>query len=375
MEITLVGRCAGGLLVALLLVAATARGQELAMLADSEAGLPNAPSWGMAVPMALQAGGAQEVKQGTASVAGVVLDISEAGVAEATVTLTQEGAAERVMQSGERGVFLFTELPAGMYHVTITAKGLETFVSSEISLRAGEHHELPRIALPIETATSSVQVTVTQDELAEDQIRAAVQQRVLGVLPNFYSSYIWNAAPLRTKHKFELGLRSITDPAAFIVSGIVAGVEQASDTFPSYHQGAEGYAKRLGAAYGDAVIGRMVGSAILPSLLHQDPRYFYRGSGSTLSRAWYAVTRSVICRGDNGRWQPNYSHVLGSLAAGGISSFYRPDRDRGVRLVERSLLVGTAGTAAVNLVREFALRRVTSKVPAYAQGKGEAAAE
>ena len=176
---------------------------------------------------------------------------------------------------------------------------------------------MPEIALPLENEHAEVTVTVTQDQLAEAQLKAEVQQRVFGVLPNFYSSYIWNAAPLKPKHKIELALRSVTDPAVFLVTGITAGVQQADGKFDKgYGQGAAGYGRRYGAAYGNLVVGRVIGSAILPSLFHQDPRYFYLGTGSIKSRAWYAMSRAVITRQDNRRAQLNYSHLLGSVAAG-----------------------------------------------------------
>ena len=72
----------------------------------------------------------------------------------------------------------------------------------------------------------------------------------------------------------------------------------------------------------------MLGAAVLPSILHQDPRYFYQGSGSIGSRAWHALSSAFICRGDNGNRQFNFSHILGNFAAGGISNLYRPDNDR-----------------------------------------------
>ena len=95
------------------------------------------------------------------------------------------------------------------------------------------------------------------------------------------------------RQKFDLAFHSITDPVEFVGTGIIAGAEQATDTFPGYGQGAEGYAKRYGAAYADDVLGRVIGSAILPSLIHQDPRYFYKGSGSVRSRAFYAMSRAA----------------------------------------------------------------------------------
>jgi hypothetical protein len=225
------------------------------------------------------------------------------------------------------------------------------------------------MVMAIAGTTTEVRVNVTQTELAQEQIKAAEQQRVLGVLPNFYSSYIWDAEPLNAKQKFNLAFHSISDPIEFLGTGIIAGAEQANGTFSGYGQGAAGYAKRYGAAYADDVIGRMIGSAILPSLLHQDPRYFYKGSGSVRSRAYYAVTRALITRGDNGQLQPNYSRLLGSFAAGGLANLYYPRSDRGLGLTLGDGLVSIAGHAADNLIREFVLRRLTPKVPDFERGK------
>ena len=146
----------------------------------------------------------------------------------------------------------------------------------------------------------------------------------------------------------------------FAVTGVVAGVEQATDAYSGYGQGAQGYAKRYGASYADLVTGTFIGGAIFPSLLKQDPRYFYKGTGSTRSRFLYAVANSVICKGDNGHWQPNYSLILGSLASGGISNLYYPEKDRnGFGLTVQNTLVGLAETGAINLLQEFVMRKLT----------------
>ena len=224
-------------------------------------------------------------------------------------------------------------------------------------------------SLPIATANTDVRVFASRDEVAAAQVQLAEKQRVLGILPNFYSSYIWDAAPLTPKLKFNLALRSTTDPVTFLITGGLAGVEQAHNTFPGYGGGPEGYAKRYGAAYADNVVGRMIGSAILPSVFRQDPRYFYKGTGSITSRALYAIGATVIARGDNGHSEPNYSHVLGNFAAAGISNLYRSPADRSATLTLRNGLIITGSNAVANLVREFLLRKITSQVPAYEQGK------
>src|SRR5277367_1217630 len=305
----------------------------------------------------------------TSSVSGAVLDVNGGVVPGAQVTLAAETPpSSRAVLSNDGGGFSFPSLAAGKFTITVTAAGLEA-ASSEIVLQPDEKLIVPEFRLPPAATTTSVQVSVTQTELATEQLRAEVQQRVLGVLPNFYSSYIWDAAPLSSGQKYQLALRSIADPFAFVGTGIFAAAEQWQNTFPGYGSGAQGYAKRYGAAYADEALSRMIGSAILPSLLHQDPRYFYRGTGSKKARALYAISAAVICRGDNGKAQPNYSYILGSFAAGGISNLYHPAGDRGVGLTIGNGFLNVAAHAVDNLAREFVFRKLTPKVPDYAQGK------
>ena len=174
---------------------------------------------------------------------------------------------------------------------------------------------------------------------------------------------------MTTKLKFKLALRTTTDPVTFFVVAGVAGAEQAHKTFPGYGQGSEGYAKRYGASYADTVAGRMIGSAILPAVLHQDPRYFYQGSGTTRSRLLHALVSTVVCRGDNGRLEPNYSHILGSFAAAGLSNVYRAPQDRQASLTFRNGFIIVGSGAVVNVLREFVSRKLTSSVPVFAKGK------
>ena len=336
--------------------------QQKAGLPVSTSDLPNAP-----VPGGVSA---QTPDQRSGSISGTVLDINGGIVPDATVTLVdQDALGERVAKSDAEGNFIFTGLSAGTYLLTVASAGLETFVLPKLVLSVGQKYIVPHIGLPIAAMNTDVQVTVTQNEIAQEQLKEAEKQRVFGIIPNFYSSYIWNAAPLSPKQKIELAFRSKTDPVAFAASGITAGLEQASNRFPAYGQDAQGYAKRYGASYANGAISRLIGSAILPSLLHQDPRYFYKGLGSIPSRTLYALSSAVVTRGDNGHRQPNYSRVLGSFAAGGISNLYHPAGDRGAMLTVNNALIGTAADAVSNVVREFLLRGLTPRIPAYANGK------
>jgi hypothetical protein len=141
--------------------------------------------------------------------------------------------------------------------------------------------------------------------------------------------------------------------------GAVAGIQQSQNTFGGYGQGAQGYAKRYGAGFADYVTGTFIGGAILPSLLKQDPRYFYKGTGSKTSRALYAISMAVVCKGDNGRWQAAYSAILGSLIAAGISNSYYPPHDRGAALTFENTAIGIGTTAAANLFQEFIVKKIT----------------
>jgi len=287
------------------------------------------------------------------------------------VTLKSTNSAEppKTTQTDANGRFQFTGIPPGSWQLTVSSEGFATQAVA-LMLHPGENFEPPAIVLPFATATSQVEVTASQLEVAQAQLKDEEEQRVFGVIPNFYVVYAPNAPPLNPRQKFHLAWRSSIDPVTFLAAGFFAGVGQAADQYGGYGQGAQGYAKRFGANYADSFIGTMIGSAILPSMLKQDPRYFYKGVGSTRSRVLYALANSVMCKGDSGRWQVNYSGILGSMAAGGISNLYYPAADRnGIALTFENLGLGIAGNAAQNLFQEFLVRKLTPKLPNYTPSK------
>ena len=307
--------------------------------------------------------------QGDASLSGTVIAVGGAAVPNARVALQGEGIPARTAVSDSAGRFSFIGLPAGSYQVTVSSPGLRSAAPAAVVLAAGEARKLPPVTMALSTVKTNVEVTASPEQVAAAQVQLAEKQRVLGIIPNFYSSYVWNAAPLTPKLKFNLAVRSSVDPLTFMIVGGVAGVEQAHNTFPGYGSGPGAYGKRYGAGYADNIIGRLLGSAIFPSVFHQDPRYFYLGKGSVGSRALYAIDSTFITRGDNGRNEPNYSHLLGNFTAAGISNLYRAPSDRSASLTLRDGLIITGTNAVGNLVREFILRKITTKVPAFEQGK------
>ena len=300
------------------------------------------------------------------TVSGTVVDGTGAVVAGARVKLSREGQSlSQDVASDSDGQFSFAGVSPGPFQLTITAAGFATQTSSG-TLHSGEDLLVPPIALMIAAATAEVQVSMTPTEVAEAEIKDEEKQRVLGVIPNFYVTYNPAAAPLNPKQKFELAWRATVDPVTFGLTGAVAGLEQAVDMYSGYGQGAQGYGKRFGASYANSVLSTFIGGAILPSLFKQDPRYFYKGTGSRRSRFFYAMATAVICKGDNGHWQANYSYLLGTLSASGISNLYYPEADRGAALTFENALIGIGATAANNVLQEFIIRRLTHNVPKYA---------
>ncbi len=150
----------------------------------------------------------------------------------------------------------------------------------------------------------------------------------MGVMATFNTTTNKNALPLSPGQKFKLFFKSSTDPWPFLLAGAVAGIGQASDSFPEWGQGAQGYAKRFGAAYSDAFIGNFFGNAVLPVVLREDPRYFQKGTGAPMKRFLWAAASTFWCKRDNGKWGPNYANVGGNMIGAAISRAYYPPSER-----------------------------------------------
>jgi Carboxypeptidase regulatory-like domain len=349
-----------GLSLCVLLCAypAAAQSPQPTAVPGAESGRPDAPGTGTT------AGEPIQDQRSTGDITGTVVDQTGAVVVGAHVKLTSaDGSLNREMLSGDNGEFSFAKIAAGAFKVTVTSAGLATQTYSGV-LAAGQFYIVPQIALTVATELTEVRVVgLGPTELAEVQIKEEEKQRILGVIPNFYISYVHDAAPLTPKQKFELAWKTTIDPVTFVIVGATAGLEQAENQFSEYGQGAQGYGKRYGAAYADTVTGTFLGGALFPALMKQDPRYFYKGTGSTRSRVLYAIANSVICKGDNGHWQFNYSGLLGGLASGGISNLYYPPKDRGAGLVFEDEGIGIGAAAVSNLIQEFIIPKLTPNLP------------
>ena len=297
----------------------------------------------------------------TGTIVGTVIDGTGSVVPNATVML--EGRSKddlRTLLSGGNGFFTFAGVrSATPYHIVVSSKGFANWTSNNIVLTPGQYFIVSGINLQIASVQTTVNV-VPAEQLALQQLRTEEKQRIGGVIPNFYVVYDHNAMPLTPKLKFHLATKFLTDPITTSGFFLNAAIYQMAG-YPSYRQGAKGYGQRLGATFVGGYTNILVGDGILPSLLHQDPRYFYQGTGTTRSRLLHALSSPFVIRGDDGHPEINFSDIGGDLASGAIANAYYPAKDRGAGLVLSSTLIGAGGRMVNAVIQEFLLHKLTSK--------------
>jgi hypothetical protein len=294
---------------------------------------------------------------------GTVTDVNGDPVIGATVVLTGPYTIGRSScVTPGNGFFHFEDVkPGAEYEIEITAQGFADWMSPAITLAPGQLELLGSIELRLATQLTTVKVTYNPVQIATEQIKTEETQRVLGIIPNFYVSYEGDdAAPMTPKMKFEMALKVSYDPVTIGGVALWAGLRQAMDS-PDYPQGAEGYGERFGAISADGLSDIIIGGAILPSLLHEDPRYFYQGTGTTKSRLWHAISSPFWSKRDNGSWGPNYASMGGDLGSSALSNLYYPKSNRGAGLVFSQFAIGTAERVIASVGQEFVLSRLTHR--------------
>jgi carboxypeptidase family protein len=298
----------------------------------------------------------------TATVIGTVTDLNGGVIPNATVVLREvQNNEPPTIVATRNGLFQFNDVtPGSAFQLSISAEDFADWSSPLITVNPGQFKIVTGIELRIATARTTVDVHYDPVEVATEQFKAEKKQRIFGVIPNFYVSYESDPAPLTTKMKFELALRVSVDPVTAAGVLLVSGAKQGGDT-PDYGQGWGAYGKRVGTVAADGFSDIMIGGAILPSLLHQDPRYFHQGTGTTGSRIRHAMLGPFVAKGDSGRWQPNYSSLGGDLASAGLANLYYPRSTRGPGLVFGNFAIGTAERIAASLAQEFLFSKFTRR--------------
>jgi hypothetical protein len=316
---------------------------------------------GVTLAVSVSAQSAEAANTKTSSIFGKVVDPSKDPIPGATVVL-QGPAGDRLKGvTKDNGTFALHDATSGIaYQITVTADGFEEW-SSSVTVEPGQDKTLADVKLRILAVQRALTVSYSSKQIAAQQLKVEEQQRILGFIPNYYVTYDPHPEPLTTAMKFHLAYRSITHPVFSARVTAWAGVQQARDNPSEWHQGTEGYGKRLGAGFADAITGSLLSNAILPSLLHQDPRYFYKGDGTKWSRARYAMFAPFVCKGDNGKWQPNYSQWGGSLIGYSISTAYYPSSNRTATHVFESFGIDMGLHVVGSLAQEFILGKFTSR--------------
>jgi hypothetical protein len=309
---------------------------------------------------------ASETSAKPGSIVGTILDQSGTVSAGAVIRLTREdNSAPREVVSGDNGQFSFSNVLPGPFKLSVNSTGFGSEAFSG-ELAPGQTYLVPPIVLSIATVVTAVDVKVDPVEVATEEVKEQLQQRILGFIPNFYVTYRDDAAPLTTKLKFKLAWKSSTDPVTILGTAFLAGLQQAGDQYAEFGQGAEGYGKRFGALYADVLASTFLSGAVFPTLLKQDPRYFYKGTGTPGSRFKRAVSNAVTCKGDNGRWQINYSNIAGAFGGAAIASSYYPTKNQASVILSNGF-VRLGESALAGVFQEFVARKLTrSKPPALA---------
>jgi hypothetical protein len=178
-------------------------------------------------------------------------------------------------------------------------------------------------------------------------------KRILGVLPNYRTSNPYSVyKPMTAEQKMTIAAKDSFDYPIYLLGGFFAGLDQIGNSDPSYGQGTKGFAKRYAANNGDLMLGNLMTEGIMPSLLHQDPRYFRLAQGSIKKRTWYALSQTFVTRDDNGKRDFNYSEWIGNSAAVAIGQSYHFD-DRNAAAATGKLFQQCAVDAVSQVVKEF----------------------
>lgn len=302
----------------------------------------------------------QVLQPKTGSILGTVVDINNDPVSDAAVVLQPPTGDSQKLASKEDGTFAFHDVTAGTaYQITITAEGFSPWTSS-VTVEPGQDKTLADIKLRLIAVQRAVTVGYSSKEVAKQQLKVEEQQRIFSFIPNTYVIYDPHPEPLTAKMKFHLAYKSLTDPTLFGFMAVWAGIQQAANT-PDWPRNTRGYGERFGANLAGAASEGLFSNAIFPSLLHQDPRYYYRGTGTTGSRLRHAILAPFVCPGDNGQMQPNYSQWSGLLVSGALANIYYPASNRGTGLIFRNFGINMGIHVFVGVAQEFVLGRFTSK--------------
>jgi hypothetical protein len=219
-----------------------------------------------------------------------------------------------------------------------------------IGLASPQDPPIVNAVVPLESADTAVEATsgAIKPSSRDDT-------HIFGVVPNYaaVNDPTHPFVPLSAAEKFDIAAHDAFDPFSWVVSGLYAGVAQWQNQYPAFGQGMKGYGQRYGGAFADGGIGNFLSEAILPTILHEDPRYFRMGDGTKLHRIGYAMSRVLVTRTDSGGSRFNFSEIAGNMGAAGLSNLYYPPGDRSLPQTIEKFTVSVLSDAGFNVLREF----------------------
>jgi hypothetical protein len=225
-----------------------------------------------------------------------------------------------------------------------------TAQQSQLAQQPAQNPNAAATSTPVQNLPDKVQPAADVDTK-----NAENPKRIFGIIPNLISTNdtVVNQGPLTSHEKYMLSLHQMFDFSAHVGNFLQSAISQAANGQPHYGQGWGAFGERFAASEGDQITSSLFIYGVLPSVLHDDPRYFRRGSGSIGSRIWYAASRTVVTRKDSGQPTFNVPQTLGQLIQGGISTSYYPQQDRTASGVFTQWGVNLAYNSGYNMLREF----------------------
>jgi hypothetical protein len=189
---------------------------------------------------------------------------------------------------------------------------------------------------------------------AQDASEGKQSKRILWIIPNYRAvSANTQLPPLSLKGKFWLATQDSFDYSSFVLAGALAGIGQARNSTPEFHQGAAGYGRYYWHAFADQAVGNYFTEAIVPAATHEDPRYYTLGHGGFFRRTGYAVSRLLITRTDSSGRTFNFSEIVGNGAGAGISNLYYPSQERTWTKTQQKWLTQVGIDGIFNVFKEF----------------------
>lgn len=241
---------------------------------------------------------------------------------------------------------------AGNLNIFMNLKRLFCTLPAAFLLCAGLTFAQDGTAEPV--AASASETPVVAPAVVQPAPGAVIpDKRAYGVLPNYRTAESDGPySPLTVRQKFTIARKDTLDWPSYFTAAMFSGISQLNNSNPAFHQGVEGFAKRYGASAIDQDVGNFLTEAIMPSLLHQDPRYFRKGHGSFMGRVAYAASRTVISKNDKGAWAFNTSEWVGNGMVAALGNLYYPD-EVGFNATMQRMLSQVGTDAMSQVLKEF----------------------